>query len=117
MTASRSNPTGLFIVRTADREVNSTGRPSTKLLIRFQIFILSFCRGLSAKRFRRSGVQYIGNGSSFMITHRAKSVLFGKYCRRRPFVFSFVPRRHGLCGSAKKTTDVIGSLFATVPGQ
>jgi hypothetical protein len=27
----------------------------------------------------------------------------GKYRRRRPLVFSFVPRCHGLWGSAKKT--------------
>ncbi len=30
-----------------------------------------------------------------------KSVLFGKYCRSRPFVFSLEPRCHGLCGSQK----------------
>ena len=30
-----------------------------------------------------------------------KSVPFGKYCRSRPFVFSFEPRCHGLCGSQK----------------
>ena len=35
--------------------------------------------------------------------HRDRSVPLGKYCRRRPFVFSFVPRCHGLRGSAKKT--------------
>lgn len=34
---------------------------------------------------------------------RDRSVPFGKYWRRRPFVFSFVPRCQGLCGSAKKT--------------
>ena len=28
-----------------------------------------------------------------------RSVPFGKYCRSNPFVFSFVPRCHGLCGS------------------
>ena len=30
-----------------------------------------------------------------------RSVPFGKYCRRRRFVFSFVPRCQGLCGSQK----------------
>jgi len=30
-----------------------------------------------------------------------KSVPFGKYCRSNPFVFSLVPRCHGLCGSQK----------------
>ena len=30
-----------------------------------------------------------------------RSVPFGKYCRSRPFVFSFVPRCHGLWGSQK----------------
>jgi hypothetical protein len=30
-----------------------------------------------------------------------RSVPFGKYCRSRPLVFSFVPRCHGLCGSQK----------------
>ena len=30
-----------------------------------------------------------------------RSVPFGKYCRNRPFVFSFVARCHGLCGSQK----------------
>jgi len=29
------------------------------------------------------------------------SVLLGKYCRSSPFVFSFVPRCQGLCGSQK----------------
>ena len=28
---------------------------------------------------------------------------FGKYCRNSPFVFSFDPRYHGLCGSQKYT--------------
>src|SRR5262249_25330359 len=32
---------------------------------------------------------------------RCRSVPFGKYWRRRPLVFSFVPRCHGLCGSQK----------------
>ena len=30
-----------------------------------------------------------------------RSVPFGKYCRNKPLVFSFVPRCHGLCGSQK----------------
>ena len=33
----------------------------------------------------------------------ARSVPFGKYWRSSPFVFSFVPRCHGLCGSQKYT--------------
>ena len=33
--------------------------------------------------------------------HRERSVPFGRYCLRWPFVFSFVPRCHGLRGSAK----------------
>jgi putative transposase len=32
---------------------------------------------------------------------REKSVPLGKYWRSRPFVFSLVPRCHGLCGSQK----------------
>src|SRR5690606_1188197 len=35
--------------------------------------------------------------------HLERSVPFGKYCLRSPFVFSFVPRCHGDCGSAKNT--------------
>src|SRR3954462_14998444 len=35
--------------------------------------------------------------------HRERSVPFGKYCRRRPLVFSLVPRCQGLLGSAKYT--------------
>src|SRR3954467_6895005 len=30
-----------------------------------------------------------------------RSVPLGKYCRRSPLVFSFVPRCQGLCGSQK----------------
>ena len=34
---------------------------------------------------------------------RDRSVPFGKYWRKRPLVFSFVPRCQGLLGSAKYT--------------
>jgi hypothetical protein len=37
----------------------------------------------------------------------ARSVPLGKYWRSRPFVFSLVPRCHGLCGSQKKTASPI----------
>src|SRR6202030_2426585 len=30
-----------------------------------------------------------------------RSAFFGRYCRSRPFVFSFEPRCQGLCGSQK----------------
>ncbi|TXS64154.1 hypothetical protein EAO76_39860 [Streptomyces sp. sk2.1] len=39
--------------------------------------------------------------SSSLASHRDRSVPFGKYWRRSPFVFSLVPRCQGLCGSAK----------------
>src|SRR4029077_14554663 len=32
-----------------------------------------------------------------------RSAFFGRYCRSRPFVFSFEPRCQGLCGSQKET--------------
>jgi hypothetical protein len=35
-------------------------------------------------------------------TGRERSAPLGKYRRSRPFVFSFAPRRQGLCGSAKQ---------------
>jgi hypothetical protein len=39
--------------------------------------------------------------STSSVFQRDKSVPFGKYWRKRPLVFSFVPRCQGLCGSAK----------------
>ena len=41
---------------------------------------------------------------------REGSVVFGKYCRRSPIVFSSVPHYHRLCGSQKYT----GMSVATV---
>ena len=45
--------------------------------------------------------------------HRDKSVPFGKYCRNRPFVFSFVPRCLGLRGSAKSTFTLDSTVKRT----
>jgi hypothetical protein len=39
-------------------------------------------------------------------------VPFGKYWRSSPFVFSFVPRCQGLCGSAKKTGMPVSTVNA-----
>lgn len=41
-----------------------------------------------------------------------RSVPFGKYCRISQFVFSLVPRRHGECGSAKKTGIPVSTVNA-----
>lgn len=43
----------------------------------------------------------LATASSSRSEYRLMSVPFGKYCRRRPLVFSSVPRCHGLCGSQK----------------
>jgi hypothetical protein len=40
---------------------------------------------------------------SSAVLHRDRSVPFGKFWRKRPLVFSFVPRCQGLLGSAKYT--------------
>ena len=59
---------------------------------------------------------------------RDRSVPFGKYCRRSPFVFSLVPRCHGLPRTARVAevnrgtggggdVEVAGHLAALVPGD
>ena len=39
-----------------------------------------------------------------------RSVFFGKYCRKSPFVFSFEPRCQGLCGSQKYTFTSVATV-------
>src|ERR1019366_8125830 len=39
-----------------------------------------------------------------------RSVPFGKYCRSKPLVFSFVPRCQGLCGSQKYTFTFVATV-------
>ena len=41
--------------------------------------------------------------SRWVSSQRDRSVPLGKYWRKSPFVFSFVPRCEGLCGSVKNT--------------
>jgi len=43
----------------------------------------------------------MSNGIEFGGTMLVRSVPFGKYCRSKPLVFLFVPRRQGLRGSQK----------------
>jgi hypothetical protein len=40
----------------------------------------------------------------------SRSVPVGKYCLGRPLVFSFDPRRHGLCGSQKQTSILVANV-------
>src|SRR5690606_41093670 len=47
--------------------------------------------------------------------HRDKSVPFGKYCRSRPLVFSFVGRCQGECGSAKNTFVPVSRVNCACP--
>jgi hypothetical protein len=47
----------------------------------------------------RAAVQLRGDGIEFVLADRDEVGALGKYWRRRPFVFSFVPRCHGLRGS------------------
>ena len=42
---------------------------------------------------------------------RRRSVLFGKYCRRRPLPFSLVPRCQGECGSQKYTARPVAAVI------
>ena len=44
-----------------------------------------------------------------------KSVPFGKYCRSRRLVFSFVPRCQGECGSHKKTSIFVAKVNFLCP--
>ena len=48
------------------------------------------------REFRRAATS-----SSYSWVTSASDPPFGKYCRKRPLVFSFVPRCHGLLGSQK----------------
>lgn len=55
---------------------------------------------------------------------RDRFVRLGRYCRTKPFVFSFVPRSQGLPGRAKKIPSEVGREFmmaghlgALVPGE
>jgi transposase len=63
------------------------------LIINAGVLKPSVCRGrpLSLRATRSSSV----------CVKRDRSVPLGKYCRKSRFVFSFVPRCHGLCGSQK----------------
>jgi len=42
--------------------------------------------------------------------YRLRSAPFGKYWRRSPFVFSLLPRCHGLCGSQKYTSILVSMV-------
>ena len=48
----------------------------------------------------RSRIEHVSTAARSLVLHLDRSVPFGRYWRRRPFVFSLVPRCHGLCGSA-----------------
>ena len=46
-------------------------------------------------------MRVVATASISSALHLERLVPLGKYCLSRPFVFSFVGRCHGLCGSAK----------------
>lgn len=60
-------------------------------------------RGFPAERFAWAAVEFGGDGGQVLRVRTDRSVLLGKYCRSRPFVFSFEPRCQGLAGSQKET--------------
>src|SRR5215208_344905 len=87
----------------------STGRRNA-CLRRVQHLIKGFGGRSPAERLARPAVERRGHGRALSAAATAarssapcalRSVPFGKYCRSSPFVFSFVPRCHGLCGSQK----------------
>ena len=53
-------------------------------------------RALRGREFSRAATSWSCSGVCL-----ARLVPLGKYCRRSPFMFSFDPRCHGECGSAK----------------
>lgn len=58
--------------------------------------------GFPAERFAWAAVELVGDGGQVLgAVDPRRSVPLGKYCRSRPFVFSFEPRCQGLAGSQK----------------
>lgn len=54
-------------------------------------------------------VQATATASRSSADQRDRSALLGRYWRSSPFVFSFVARCHGGCGSAKNTLVLVSS--------
>ena len=77
------------------------------------------------RTFRGRLLSVVATASISAAVHRERSVPLGKYWRRSPLVFSFMPRCQGLWGSAKNTSrarvdlqlGVLGEFLAAVPGQ
>jgi hypothetical protein len=67
------------------------------------VVVERFGGGAPAEGLAGSGVEGVGIAAMSSALQRARSVPFGKYWRKRPLVFSLVPRCHGLFGSAKYT--------------
>ena len=51
----------------------------------------------------RAVVVFVGDGVQLFLAVVRQIGAFGQYWRTRPFLFSLLPRCHGLCGSQKYT--------------
>src|SRR5260370_6090383 len=67
-----------------------------------RLFVVHGCMSRLRWQLPASCEQYHGKRDGLSV--------FGRYCRSSPFVFSQVPRRHGLCGSQKYTRTPVAAL-------
>ena len=89
------------------------------------MFVEGLGGGLPVEGFAGSTVERYATASRLVGECLWRSVRLGKYWRRRPLVFSLVPRCHGLCGSQKvdgqagvdAELSVLCHFGALVPGQ
>jgi hypothetical protein len=87
-----------FITRIA---ADSTGRRNTDSLCGAEHFVKRFGRSASARVFRGLVLSMSATAARALALCLLRSVPLGKYRLSKPFVFSFVRRYHGLCGSQK----------------
>src|SRR5215471_16913996 len=73
------------------------------------MFVESFGGCLPSERLAGRLFRVCATASISSADQRERLVPFGKYWRSRPFVFSFVPRCQGLCGSAKETGSPVST--------
>src|SRR3954470_12086323 len=91
--------TGLSLVIDGVRHLQITTRPVPALNRPVQTLASRLCSDPGVLRGRPFSAAATASRSSRVCLLR--SVPLGKYCRRSPLVFSFVPRCQGLCGSQK----------------
>jgi hypothetical protein len=65
------------------------------------VVVEGFGRGFPAEGFLGLLLRAAATASRSLVLCLERSMPFGKYCRRRPLVFSLVTRCQGLCASQK----------------